>query len=579
MFATAAEDVRVWSSASLGMCYKFGVGNSPKVASVSWSADGKQLVSVPRSHDQIHLTGFLSSQPCHNKSSITGVMCSCGQVSHRNSRYLCVGSEDGAVILWDVKHAKTHHSYKGHQAVVTQVAFSSDDSFVVSGAFDGSVAFHRVDTKRTRVLAEPTGKAVTGLQCSVHNQFRFVSASKDGYISAWDGSMRRLLKKHLLHPLRGASGVALSPLNQFLVASVGFDGQLVFYDLDAGSTQAILRTPASSLESVCFLPDGQRVVVGATSGQLYVYDLRCARTEPPITLADPHGTPVTAIAPCPTVPPAVQMMVSMSAAAASTAGPKPQGGGTDASVRVSTSSAVSVNSSPDNLSTGHARHSRGSLDSIINHQVDAPTVLLDGSWMSSCSMSTDRKPFRLSDVMPVPPDISLELTKPASTSRLLLLTPEEGEMQAAEATHASDSIRTPGSVFGPSPQTTPRADGDAPAAQRNGHVAESPPVNGTPKSTPDRDKPATENQVPNGSISSAGSTPDFTPSQEAVVRQIVESAIDRWAHRLDTHVRHVHLQLTMMQQAFRRDHQAMLQQVFDEVQALRNDIEKMRFSS
>lgn len=579
MFATAAEDVRVWSSASLGMCYKFGIGNSPKVASVSWSADGKQLASVPRSHDHIHLTAFLGSQPCHTKSCITGVKCSCGQVSHRNSRYLCVGSVDGEVILWDVKNSKIVYSFEGHKEVVTQVAFNGDDSFVVSGAFDGSVAMHSVDTKRTRVLAEPTGKAVTGLQCSMHNHFRFVSTSTDGYVSAWDGSARRLLKKHLLHPVRGASGVALSPLNQFLVASAGFNGQLVLYDLDTGSMHVTLQTPASSLESVSFLPDGQRVVVGATSGQLYVYDLRCARSEPPVTLADAHRAPVTAIAPCPTVPPSVQqVMVSLSAAAqqaSTTAVSKPQGGdGADATLRMSSSSAMSVNGSPDGLSTGDARYYRGSLDGIINRDrlTDAPSGLLDSSWMSSCSVTTDRRSFRLSDVMPVLSDSSpVPTTKPASLPHLLLLTPEpEGKL-------ASDSIQTPGSVFGLSPQPTPRAGGDAPAAvQQNGHVAESPPVNGvTPESTP----ASPENHVPNGGLSPSGSTPDFTPSQEAMVKQIVESAIDRWAHRLDSHVRHVHLQLTMMQQAFRRDHQAMLQQVFDEVRALRNDIEQMRLGS
>lgn len=583
MFATAADDVRVWSSASLGMCYKFGIGSSSKVASVSWSADGKQLASVLRGHDQIHLTAFLASQPYHTKSCVSGVLCSCCQVSHRNSRYLCVGSVDGAVILWDVKNGKTVHSYQGHKEVVTQVVFNDDDSFVVSGAFDGSVALHTVDTKRTRVLCEPTGKAVTGLQCSVHNRFRFVSASTDGYVSAWDGSARRLLKRHLLHPLRGASGVALSPQNQFLAASVGLDGQLVFYDLDAGSMQAKLQTPASSLESVCFLPDGQRVVVGATSGQLYIYDLRAARAEPPVTLGDPHGTPVTAIAVCSTVPQPVQVMVSMSTAgaAASTAMPRPQSGGTDASARLSAGSGWSVNGSPDGLSTGDVGYSRGSLDGLLinrDRPMDVASNLLDASWMSGCSTSTDRRSIRLSDIIPMLPESPPGLTKPSCLPRPMSLTPEQGEVQAAEAKRASDSVRTPGSVFGPSPQATPRADGDAPAARQNGHVAGS--VNGTPESSPDGDGAASQgHSLLGGGRSSAGSTPDFTPSQEAVVRQIVESAIDPWAYRLDSHVRHVHLQLTMMQQAFRRDNQAMLQQVFDEVQALRSDIEKMRLSS
>ncbi|XP_077547738.1 protein NEDD1-like [Haemaphysalis longicornis] len=316
MFASAAEDVRAWSSTSLDLCWQFDVGSSSKLSSVSWSTDEKQLLSVVRGCDTVQVTEFTGGQPRHTQSHV-GVVCSCGQLSPCDE-CACLGACDGTVLLWDTQNSTAIQSYKPHNKTVTCVAFANDGSLAVSASCDGSVAVRGLDSNGTQSICEPTGKAVTALESSPHNAFRFVFATVEGCIFVWDGSASHPLQKHQLRSRQGISDLSVSPVHEALVASVGLDGRLVLFDTATPSEQASVRAP-EGLESVSFLTDGQRLVVGGTSGQLYLYDLRCARRQLPVTLEHPHATPVTAISTAHLVPAEAQMAMSASAVSANCA--------------------------------------------------------------------------------------------------------------------------------------------------------------------------------------------------------------------------------------------------------------------
>ncbi|XP_077505813.1 uncharacterized protein LOC144115341 isoform X6 [Amblyomma americanum] len=64
---------------------------------------------------------------------------------------------------------------------------------------------------------------------------------------------------------------------------------------------------------------------------------------------------------------------------------------------------------------------------------------------------------------------------------------------------------------------------------------------------------------------------------EALVRRLEDRINDRTRH-LDDHLRHAHIQLTLMQRTFIGEIQTMLQDVFDKVHALRAIIDEMRQS-
>ena len=74
-------------------------------------------------------------------------------------------------------------------------------------------------------------------------------------------------------------GVAFSPLNKLLLASVGLDKNIVFYDT---SDKIIVKRIRSEFpfQSVSFCTDGHTIAVGASnSGAILVYDLRKSSKE------------------------------------------------------------------------------------------------------------------------------------------------------------------------------------------------------------------------------------------------------------------------------------------------------------
>ncbi|XP_070386657.1 uncharacterized protein [Dermacentor albipictus] len=58
--------------------------------------------------------------------------------------------------------------------------------------------------------------------------------------------------------------------------------------------------------------------------------------------------------------------------------------------------------------------------------------------------------------------------------------------------------------------------------------------------------------------------------------QNMEGLLAEQSRRIDAHLRHIHIQVTLMSHSFMRDIQGMLQQVFDEVAAVRAEIAQLR---
>lgn len=584
MFATAGEDVLLWSSSTLQPCLRFDVDKSRTVSSVSWSADGWRLASISQLCQFVHVTEFSTSRHRHVQIDVEGA-CVCSQFSHQDCHSMCVGLLDGTVQL--LKNGKTSYSYQPHKEKVTCIAFSSNDGFVASGAYDGSVALLSVDIRNTKMLNEPTGRAVVGLQWSPHSCFKLVTTSTDGFLYIWDTSTRRLKNRYCLHPERGASGLSLSPVNESLVVTVGHDSRLVLFDMLTASEQAFVLTP-EPLESVAFLPDGQRVVGGATSGRVYLYDLRNTRQTPPSVLGN-HLKPVTAIAAMHSVQAEQQMMAFMSAIAANGEG-------------VSAASSVQLQRElPVRFSLGSDVEAAGDLVMASTPNGDVPTTqihldpgkpgklptspkdaanlalspgdvfqegaesrILDASWVSAHNSSTSphHQSFRLSDFMPVLND-SLPSSETGSTSvtRLSVRSAPQEKSQAAATLPGLPHVN---GTQGPT---------------HNGH-----PTNRDASSASSNSVPSMPEE-PSQNVQDVERQP-YDPTLAARVRLLenmleshtrnTESLLAEQTRHIDAHLRHIHIQVTMMEHSFMRDIQGMLQQVFDEVAALRADIADLR---
>ncbi|XP_077546318.1 uncharacterized protein LOC144158973 isoform X2 [Haemaphysalis longicornis] len=193
------------------------------------------------------------------------------------------------------------------------------------------------------------------------------------------------------------------------------------------------------------------------------------------------------------------------------------------------------------FSPGDFNVSTASQDSVFakSEQPTESSCLLDASWRSS--YSTCRQPFRLSDIMPILP--GTPISRPDSRTTLLRPPTAPSHEESAKAEAIKDSLV------------------ESPAAGSGGNVSET----ASPSSHECSKGPKQDSVC--GMVSSA----DYSSLQ-----RLVEGLVDEWGHRLDAHIRHVHMQLTMMQHSYMMEVQAMNQQLFDEVLALRTDIEQLR---
>ncbi|XP_037498961.1 protein NEDD1 [Rhipicephalus sanguineus] len=582
MFATAGEDVQLWCSSSLQSRLRFDVDESRvrTVTCVSWSADGQRLASVSQFCNFVNITDFTKTEHRHARTKVEGP-CYCCAFSHNDSSSLCVGLIDGTVQL--LRNGKVYYSYKPHKEKVTCVSYNENDSFVASGAYDGSVALLSVDTRTSRNLSAPTGKAVVGLQWSSHSKFKLVTTSMDGYLCIWDSSTRCLKSKHAVHPVRGSSCLSLSPINESLAVTAGHDSCLVLFDMLTTTKQASVATP-ETLESVAFLPDGQRVLAGGTSGRVYLYDLRNTRQTPP-SVFNAHSKPVAAVATMRSQEVEAQMMAFVKACAseaATTTTRQPQhelclpvrfsfGSDVEAAGDLAMASTPCTFKLPvitkDLVGTGQSES-----DEVFKEAHESN--ILDASWTSSGTSASvhGRRSFRLSDFMPVLNDSAMGPESRASLSNV-------SEEASVEDRSQRESLR------------------------------ESLHINGTECSVQNglasiKDASALSNSVPSATIKlsedqqiEGGAAMDVERHAEdsALAERLcrIEGMLSDQAHSLDAHKRcaddrlrridnhllHVHMQMTVMQHSFMKDIQAMLQQVFDEVATLRAEIAELRGDS
>src|SRR5262249_46234179 len=110
-----------------------------------------------------------------------------------DGRLLAVTTEEPAVGLWDVATGHEVRSFRGHTALVKNVAFSPDGRLVASGAGDlvrsdpGEVKVWEADGGREVYQLRGHTDPIYGVTFSPDGR-RLVSASEDQTVKVWDMS-------------------------------------------------------------------------------------------------------------------------------------------------------------------------------------------------------------------------------------------------------------------------------------------------------------------------------------------------------------------------------------------------------
>jgi WD40 repeat protein/uncharacterized protein YbaR (Trm112 family) len=193
----------------------------------------------------------------------------------------CSANEDPPTIrLWDITDNKPLSVIKDEgNPCVNSITVSMSGDKLISGGSDGKVKIWNVANGKRLVVLEGHSDSVNSVQLTPDGRFA-VSGSNDKTVKIWNLDTNTCAGTLEGHKALIAS-VALSP-DGSLIASAGFTDHTVrLWDRISGvCLQVIQNEQYFTAYSVAFSPNGSRLLVGTTSGEIYIYHLNRALHAP-----------------------------------------------------------------------------------------------------------------------------------------------------------------------------------------------------------------------------------------------------------------------------------------------------------
>lgn len=185
-------------------------------------------------------------------------------------------SRDREAFLWDLRSGKKVHALKGHDDLVTRVAFSPDSRFAMTGQESGRLKLWEVASGR-HIRTFPTkdkghaGGTLRGLAFSADGRY-VISGTLDAKVRLWEVSTGRLIRV-MEGKTEWLNVVALSPDGTRALAG-GSDMTVKMWDCATGSILATFTSHSSDVYSLTFSVDGNYVLSGGTDGVTKLYDIK-----------------------------------------------------------------------------------------------------------------------------------------------------------------------------------------------------------------------------------------------------------------------------------------------------------------
>ncbi len=246
-------------------------GHKGMVTTVAWSMDG-HLASG--SDDGTIIIWDLKNERPLQFPKGESVNC----VAWSEDERLASGSADGTVTLWDIENNRPIQILKSDAGKVISVAWSVDGR-LASGLNNGKVIIWDLKNgQAAQILHTTFPRRVNSLTWSVDGLL--AAGLDDGTVIIWDSE-----NGHMIQILSGHSSYVTSVAwsTDGLLASGSWDGSVIIWDLKTGQPAQILRDQLSNVSSVAWSSKGQ-LASGAWDGSVIIWDLKTG--QPAQTLKD-----------------------------------------------------------------------------------------------------------------------------------------------------------------------------------------------------------------------------------------------------------------------------------------------------
>jgi WD domain, G-beta repeat len=182
-------------------------------------------------------------------------------------------SYDKTIRIWSVSDGKCLHTLKGHTSTVMSVAISSDNTRIVSGSDDQTIRIWSVSDGKCLHTLEGHTSIVMSVAISSDNT-RIVSGSSDKTIRIWsvsDGKCLHTLKGHTSTVM----SVAISSDNTRIVSGSN-DNTIRIWSVSDGKCLHTLEGHTNWVRSVAISSDNTRIVSGSSDRTIRIWSYKRA---------------------------------------------------------------------------------------------------------------------------------------------------------------------------------------------------------------------------------------------------------------------------------------------------------------
>ncbi|WP_017659809.1 serine/threonine-protein kinase [Baaleninema simplex] len=197
-------------------------------------------------------------------SLITSVALSPGE------QWVVGGCLDNSILVWNLRTKKLQHTLSQHRRPVNAVAISPDEAVLASGSDDATIKLWNLHTGQLINTLSGHLRGVTSVVFAADGSF-LASGSKDRTVQIWEPKQSQASTT-----LTARSGsiktIAVSPDGRWL-ATGGLDNKIHLWDLRDRTLIHTLSGHLNSVLAVAISPDGKQLASGSKDRTVKLWDL------------------------------------------------------------------------------------------------------------------------------------------------------------------------------------------------------------------------------------------------------------------------------------------------------------------